>query len=147
MTMRQKKVDLKLEWGPPPEGDATPQRMIRIQEHTDPPNEPEWTVALTETEFLELAELIYVEYCAIRRRAGVHNQPDVGQSGGSYYISLRMYSSLMPLSLFDSHTESLGRLLAVSGTREDLLAVKQLCAISGQHGYVAMIDIVLEDRP
>jgi len=143
--MKQKKVDLKLEWAPGDNGEL--QKAICLQEPTADWSEPAWRVQLTETEFLELAELIYVEYCRVRRRMGMHNQPNIGQSGNAYFISLKMYSELIDMAMGDQQVQALRRLLSVSGTRDDLLVTKRLCALSGQHGYMAMISIVLtEDR-
>ena len=141
--MKQKKVDIKLEWGEATEGSSLPQRVVVLQSHAE--TKPEWRTTLDETEFLEFAELIYVEYCHIRRRMGVHNQPNVGISGNAYFISLQMYSELLPKSFGEEQTAALRRLLSVSGSREDLMLTKRLCAWSGQHGYMAMIEIVLEE--
>ena len=139
--MKQKKVDIKLAWGEPADGSTLPQRVVILQSAAD---RPEWQVELNEAEFLEFAELIYVEYCKTRRRNGVRNQPNVGISGAAYFISLQMYSELLPHSLGDHHTQALRRLLSVSGTKEDLMLVKRLCSLSGNHGYMAMISIILE---
>lgn len=142
--MKQKKVDIKLEWGEPPEGSTMPQRMVVLESNKE--TKPEWRVVLNETEFLEFAEVIYVEYCRVRRRMGIHNQPNVGISGNAYFISLQMYSELLPNSFGDEQTAALRRLLSVSGSRDDLMLVKRLCALSGQHGYMAMVGIVLEEE-
>jgi hypothetical protein len=138
--MIQKKVDIKLEWGEPVDGGTLPQRVVTIQSCSN----PEWQVELNEAEFLEFAEIVYVEYCKTRRRNGVRNQPNVGISGSAYFISLQMYSELLPHSLGDHHRQALRRLLGVSGTKEDLMLVKRLCSLSGNHGYMAMASIVLE---
>lgn len=142
--MKQKKVDIKLEWGEPVDGSTLPQRVVILQSSRQRCSEPEWQVELNEAEFLEFAELIYVEYCKTRRRNGVRNQPNVGVSGAAYFISLQMYSELLPHSLGDHHRQALRRLLGVSGTKEDLMLVKRLCSLSGNHGYMAMASIVLE---
>ena len=103
--MKQKKVDIKLEWGEPVDGGTLPQRVVTLQSSRQRCSEPEWQVELNEAEFLEFAELIYVEYCKTRRRNGVKNQPNVGVSGKAYFISLQMYSELLPHSLGDHHRQ------------------------------------------
>jgi hypothetical protein len=141
--MKQKKLDIKLAWGDPMDDSTVPSRVVTIQSCSN----PEWQVELNEAEFLEFAELIYVEYCKTRRRNGVRNQPNVGISGSesAYFISLQMYSELLPTALGEAQKEALRRLLAVSGTREDLMMIKRLCSLSQQHGYYACIACMLEE--
>jgi hypothetical protein len=141
--MKQKKIAIKLLWGDVPEGQTLPERIVRLEEYSES-DDPEWFTVLNETEFLEFAELIYVEYCRTRRRNGVRSQPNVGISGNKYFISLQMYSELLPHCLGDHHTQALRRLLSVAGTRDDLLLTKRLCALSANHGYMAMIGLILE---
>jgi hypothetical protein len=143
--MKQKKVAIKLLWASAAVGQTIPERLVRLEEYSVS-GEPEWFTVLNETEFMEFAESIYVEYCRIRRSHGVHNQPNVGISGNAYFISLQMYSELLPTALGEAQKEALRRLLAVSGTREDLMMIKRLCALSGQHGYYACIACVLEEN-
>jgi hypothetical protein len=144
MNMKQKKVDLFSSVNP--EG----KRVFELQDHTESNQIPKWSVELNETEFCELVEMLYVEYCRIRKSMSVTGDRilPVGRRGDRYYISVNTYWELTHCKVTPNEEEfkSLRLLVTLRGEKSNLVILRQFCIKADEHGHASLISDMLQEK-